>query len=189
MATSKRVKEEVEVKPKRSRAKAKVEVEAKPKRKRASVSKKVVPTENPVYAYKVFKNIDGVLHSARVPVGVALHKVYPIGEKTHVPKALFDSGFGILVFEELSQAQSFRSFRSYGGYEEIWKVEVGALSEPAKCRPSRPELGSFIPPTFARVRSYKGVVKELIKHCVRNSWPNGTRMAEYVVPIEKVERY
>ena len=141
------------------------------------------PEQEKLYAFKVMRRMEnGDLHSASVPLQSRLHKVYHQGQKTEVSVDLFSQGYGICCFRTLEEARGFRGVNS--GRREIWKVEVGQLIEPAEKRPSIEELDGILPK--GSKDNFRRVISKIKAHLNRDSWPSGTMMADFVIPVEKV---
>jgi len=160
--------------------------ETKRRRVPAMKPKKVSIEEGKIYAYKVFKRMNnGLLHSGSVPLSSKLHKVYQQGHKTEVTVEMFEAGFGICIFTDLANARSWNGMNV--GTKEIWKVEVGQIREPASCRPSVKVLGEILPKDKLLKSNYRTILRKLKEAANKSSWPIGAKVADYVIPVERIE--
>lgn len=136
------------------------------------------------YLYKVVRvNGEGLLHSASVPQGSRLHKIYAEGKVTKAHPLLYRAGYGLACFETVEQALNFR--RCSGGFQ-LWKVEVDEFKAPADQRPSIEDLAKIAPQTRAR-DNYNKVLTNIKKNLVRDNWPSGCVVASSVILIERIK--
>jgi hypothetical protein len=158
-------------------------IENKSTKKRRAIQEK--QTIEKLYAYKVFmRQNDNLLHSGSVPIESKLHRTYEEKKKTEASRDMFEAGFGICCFTELKDARNYNG-TNYGK-KEIWKVEIGDLREPAPKRPSIYNLDKIAEIRKDKKTSYRVILGRILKHLKRDEWPIGTKMADYVIPIEKV---
>jgi hypothetical protein len=138
-----------------------------------------------IYCYKVFRRMDdGLLHSASVPVGSKLHKIYHENKKTVVNSEMFNNGYGIICFPDYSSARNFKGTNK--GIKEIWKVEVGQVGDLAARRPSIYDLEELVPADKMAKSSYRVVLSRVVRGATKAEWPPNTISCDYVIPIEKV---
>ncbi len=149
-----------------------------------------------VYAYKVFsketveksfgRNKRIVEQLVSNSVRGKLKRVYNEGKKTEIPSELFENHYGICIFLNLEDAIEFHC---YSRFREIWKVEIGQVIEPAERRFHVGQLPKLFP-NGKNKDSYRKVLtvlkKKLMECSIVNSWPKGTKMTDWVIPVEKV---
>lgn len=182
--SSKRIKKEDE--PKIANKPKRLSLKAKSER-----SKKSPETEG--IFYKVFSNTTFRNKPALESPSIQgrLKTTYLINEVTKANPEMLEIGYGILIFDDLAKAKSWGSQNS-----DIWKVRVGKVFE---CPPKRIHRNAYYRVserddegkafTDKKV-SWKTIATRLLKLAdVVNSWPVGSKMVDWIIPVEKVSRY
>lgn len=177
---------------KKTEASDEVNKKVKPKVARR---KKIAHQSNgePIYAYKVCKSITKTVRGKTVvklisgSVRGKLEKEYALGKVTEADSALFEQGFGICIFTNLSDA------RRWAGGRRIFKCEVGEIREPAAKRFSVSDLPYLFDGDKEKKTSFLTIARRMSiflndgKHTVReDSWPDGAKMANWVKLVEEV---
>lgn len=132
--------------------------------------------------YKAFDTTPNpeVLHSPSITGALALD--YPIGQRTQANEEMLKIGFGIMIFKDLSQARSWTR-----RYYQLYRVKVGKVFDVPRRRMHR---GAEVNINRTSETPWQVIVQQVLGMLdVDNSWPEGTIMTDWVIPIEKVERF
>ena len=146
--------------------------------------------------YKAFKHDgNGELFSASITGVFGLR--YPVGQKTFAKPEMVKAGFGLMLFRNLEDAK-----RWSGG--TVYKVRVGKVFDVPKKRLhrnvshylGRPGIGEYAKYLFYKQDkggllpedfSWDTVVASMLEKLdVEDSWPRGTVMTDWVIPVERV---
>ena len=162
--------------------------EKETKRKRV-VSKPTLSPETEGTFYKVFKEETfrnkPILVSPSILGRFKLH--YLLGKKTSANPEMLKVGFGIMIFRTLEEA------RNWGSERRVYKVRVGKVFEPPQKRLHRDVLECYRDKKgkslFVDSKvSWRILVSRLLKNLdVVDSWPRGTVMTDWIIPVEEVK--
>src|SRR3977135_692929 len=154
--------------------------------KRTKLSPESEQTYYKVFARELDKKGKEVLVSPSIKGVFKLH--YFLGKRTKANEEMLKVGYGIMIFSTLQEA------KNWDGGNVILPVRVGKVFECPERRIHRNSLqyskevrGKTVKLFDPNSRtSWKTIVKRLLSSLdVVNSWPSGSLMTDWIIPVEE----